>query len=42
MADKCLKGKTLFALDILYYSDSKFEDWFIPEYIKEGLLWLQN
>lgn len=42
MADKCLKGKTLFALDILYYSDDKFEDWFIPEYIKEGLLWLQN
>ncbi len=42
IADKCLKGKTLFALDILYYSDSKFEDWFIPEYIKEGLLWLQN
>lgn len=42
MADKCLIGKTLFALDILYYSDEKFEDWFIPEYIKEGLLWLQN
>jgi putative ATP-dependent endonuclease of OLD family len=42
MADKCLKGKTLFALDILYYSDEKFENWFIPEYIKEGLLWLQN
>lgn len=42
IAEKCLKGKTLFALDILYYSDDKFEDWFIPEYIKEGLLWLQN
>lgn len=42
IADKCLKGKTLFALDILFYSDDKFEEWFIPEYIKEGLLWLQN
>ena len=42
IAENCLKGKTVFALDILYYSDNKFEDWFIPEYIKEGLLWLQN
>lgn len=42
IAENCLKGKTVFALDILYYSDDRFEDWFIPEYIKEGLLWLQN
>lgn len=34
--------KTLFATDILYYSNEKFTEWQVPEYIKEGLLWLSK
>ncbi len=42
LADKCIKKKTHFALDILYHSDNTMSNWNIPAYIKEGLLWLQQ
>lgn len=42
LADKCIKKKTHFALDILYHSDEKFSIWNIPAYIKNGLLWLKE
>lgn len=42
LADKCVKKKTHFALDILYHSDEKFSNWNIPAYIKNGLLWLKE
>lgn len=42
LADNCIKKKTHFALDILYHSDEKFSNWNIPEYIKNGLLWLKE
>lgn len=42
LADKCIKKKTHFALDILYHSDEKFNNWNIPAYIKNGLLWLKE
>lgn len=42
IAENCIKKKTLFAADIIYFSDEKFQDWEIPGYIKEGLLWLRK
>lgn len=42
LADKCIKKKTHFALDILYHSNKKFSNWSIPAYIKNGLLWLKE
>ncbi len=42
VADKCVKKKTHFALDILYHSDENFSNWNIPAYIKNGLLWLKE
>ncbi|WP_411822428.1 ATP-dependent nuclease [Leptospira sp. 'Mane'] len=42
LADKCVKKKTHFALDILYNSNCDFSNWRIPEYIREGLLWLKQ
>src|SRR5699024_1793106 len=42
LADKCIKKKTHFALDILYHSDKDFSNWNIPAYIKNGLLWLKE
>lgn len=42
LADKCIKKKTHFALDILYHSDDNFSNWNIPAYIKNGLLWLKK
>jgi len=42
IADTCIVKKTLFATDILYYSNEKFSEWQVPEYIKEGLLWLSK
>jgi predicted ATP-dependent endonuclease of OLD family len=42
LANSCIKKKTHFALDILYYSDENFSNWFIPSYIKSGLLWLKE
>jgi len=42
IADTCIVKKTLFATDILYYSSENFTEWQVPEYIKEGLLWLSK
>ncbi|WP_294276207.1 ATP-dependent endonuclease [uncultured Chryseobacterium sp.] len=42
LAEKCVKKKTHFALDILYHSDENFSNWQIPAYIKKGLLWLKK
>lgn len=42
LAEKCIKKKTHFALDILYHSNDDFSNWEIPAYIKEGLLWLKK
>jgi len=42
LANNCIKKKTHFALDILYHSDTKFSNWQIPAYIKEGLTWLKQ
>lgn len=42
LAEKCIKKKTHFALDILYHSNDDFSNWKIPAYIKEGLLWLKK
>lgn len=42
IADNCIKKKTLFAADIIYFSDDKFKNWEIPGYIKEGLIWLRE
>ncbi len=42
IADTCIDKKTLFATDILYYSSEIFTEWKVPEYIKEGLLWLSK
>lgn len=41
IAAECIDKKTMFAIDIIYYSDDKFSNWQIPAYIKEGLLWLK-
>lgn len=42
LANRCIKKKTHFALDILYHSDETFSNWNIPAYIKNGLLWLKE
>jgi len=42
LACSCVKKKTHFALDILFHSDENFSNWTIPEYIKNGLLWLKK
>lgn len=42
LAEKCIKKKTHFALDILYHSKKDFSNWEIPGYIYEGLLWLKK
>jgi len=42
LAEKCIKKKTHFALDILYHSNKELSNWGIPTYIKEGLLWLKK
>lgn len=42
LAEKCIKKKTHFALDILYHSNEELSNWKIPAYIKEGLLWLKK
>lgn len=42
LAEKCIKKKTHFAMDIIYHSDSNLSNWKIPAYIKEGLLWLKQ
>lgn len=43
LAETCIDSKGTFAIDILMYSaDNNFENWQIPSYIKEGLLWLKQ
>ena len=42
LAEKCIKKKTHFALDIIYHSNKELSNWKIPAYIKEGLLWLKK
>jgi putative ATP-dependent endonuclease of the OLD family len=43
LADECVSKKTHFALDIIYYSSNQnYNNWEIPSYIEEGLLWLQK
>jgi putative ATP-dependent endonuclease of OLD family len=42
-AEKCIDSKGTFAVDILLFSSyNQFQDWEIPAYIKEGLLWLKQ
>jgi predicted ATP-dependent endonuclease of OLD family len=40
IARGCIDKKTVFATDILYYSDEDLSNWNVPNYIKEGLEWL--
>lgn len=40
IAENCIKKKTEFAVDVLYFSDSNFTNWKTPQYINQGLLWL--
>jgi predicted ATP-dependent endonuclease of OLD family len=40
LADRCIKSKTTFALDILMNGGADNEKWTIPNYIEEGLRWL--
>lgn len=42
LANECIKKKTHFALDILFFSNANLSNWQIPEYIREGLLWLKE
>ena len=42
IADNCIEKKTLFATEILYYSNEGYKEWKVPNYIKEGLLWLSK
>lgn len=42
LAQKCIKKKTHFALDILFHSDATLSNWQVPAYIREGLLWLKQ
>ncbi|RKS01675.1 ATP-dependent endonuclease [Flavobacterium sp. 102] len=42
LANECIDKKTHFALDIIYNSNEDYSNWDIPEYIKEGLLWLKE
>lgn len=42
LAGNCILKKTHFALDVIYHSSKNYDNWEIPSYIKEGLLWLQK
>ena len=42
IADNCIDKKPLFATDILYYSGEDYTEWQVPDYIKEGLVWLSK
>jgi hypothetical protein len=35
IADECIKSKTAFAIDVLYYSEEGFNDWKTPAYINQ-------
>lgn len=40
LANGCIDKKSVFATDILFYSNDQFSNWIVPQYIEEGLLWL--
>jgi putative ATP-dependent endonuclease of the OLD family len=40
ITEKCIAKKTVFATDILYFSNDDMSNWSTPQYIKEGLEWL--
>lgn len=42
LATNCIKKKTHFAMDIIFHTNETFNNWEIPSYIKEGLLWLKK
>ena len=42
LANKCVSKKTHFALDILFHSNAQLDNWQIPSYIRESLLWLKQ
>lgn len=42
IADNCIDKKPVFATDILYYSSEDYQEWKVPDYIKEGLVWLSK
>jgi len=44
LAENCIKdgGKSLFAIDLLYYDGIDDKEWLVPKYIKEGLEWLRD
>ena len=42
IASTCINKKTSFAMDILLHSNERYDNWEIPAYIKEGLLWIQK
>jgi hypothetical protein len=42
LANNCINKKTHFALDLLYYSNAKLDNWIIPSYIRESILWLKH
>ena len=42
IANNCIKEKSSFAAEIIYNSDLDFSNIIVPEYIKDGLLWLKN
>lgn len=43
IAKDCINKKSAFATEILYFDGfTKEKEWKVPEYIKEGLIWLKN
>ncbi len=42
IANTCIDKKPVFATDILYYSSEDYQEWQVPDYIKEGLVWLSK
>lgn len=42
LADDCIDKKTTFALDVILYDGINGKEWVTPEYIKEGLEWLNQ
>lgn len=42
LAENCINKKTHFALDILFHSNENLNNWQIPSYLREGLIWLKQ
>lgn len=42
LANKCIKSKTTFSLDVLMNGGDENEQWATPKYIEEGLEWLST